>query len=258
MSKAELSVGDSIEVTIERLAYGGEAVAHHHRLAIFVQEAAPEDRLRVRIIERKKRFARAVIEEIITPSPSRRKPPCRYFGQCGGCQLQHINYETQLTAKVGFIRDALQRTGQINWSDEIKIHAAEEFQYRLRAKIKLERVFADDETSAAQRQTAKGLRIGFYQARSHTVCDVEYCEILLPELNELLQTIRNTYTTAHINEIEIASSQIFDSEPEDLNHINLKDTGSHSYATFAETIGRQIARAEYRFAPSIFFQCAVA
>ena len=84
-----LSIGDIVEVTTERLAYGGDAVARHDGLAVFISLAAPGERLRVKITERKKNFARAVIDQVLEPSPSRRKPPCQYFGECGGCQLQH-------------------------------------------------------------------------------------------------------------------------------------------------------------------------
>ena len=109
-----LSIGVVVEVTAERLAYGGDAIARHDGLAIFVPLAAPGERLRVRITERKKNFARGAIDRILEPSPSRREPPCQYFGDCGGCQLQHITYESQLESKIGFVRDALERIGRID------------------------------------------------------------------------------------------------------------------------------------------------
>ncbi|HJZ68512.1 MAG TPA: TRAM domain-containing protein, partial [Blastocatellia bacterium] len=84
MRHASLTVGDIVEVTAERLAYGGDAVARYDGLAVFIPLAAPGERLRVRIVERKKSFAQAVIERVLEPSPSRRKPPCTYFGDCGG------------------------------------------------------------------------------------------------------------------------------------------------------------------------------
>ncbi|HSE37751.1 MAG TPA: TRAM domain-containing protein, partial [Blastocatellia bacterium] len=109
MNGTLLGIGDLIDVTTERLAYGGDAIARHDGLAIFVPYAAAGERLRVRITERKKSFARGVIDRILEPSGSRRAPRCQYFGDCGGCQLQHITYEAQLESKVGFVRDALQR-----------------------------------------------------------------------------------------------------------------------------------------------------
>src|SRR5438309_5505533 len=116
-----LSIGDIVEVTTERLAYGGDAVARHDGLAVFISLAAPGERLRVRITERKKNFARAVIDQILEPSPSRREAPCQYFGDCGGCQLQHLTYAAQLEAKAGFVRDAIERIARIDWPHEIKI-----------------------------------------------------------------------------------------------------------------------------------------
>lgn len=259
MTKDELAIGDSIEVNTERLAYGGEAVAHHKGLAIFIHGGAPTERLRVKIIERKKRFARAVIEEIITPSASRREPPCKYFGECGGCQLQHIRYETQLSEKVGFIRDALQRTGQINWPEEITIHAANEFQYRLRAKLNIGERGASTKGLGGVNNPRNPV-IGFNRARSHQVCDIEYCEILLPELNDALQSIRAKFTDAPeslhkgIKEIEIAVSQNTVSESQAPEN-RFKVATSPPVAGFPSgTIQREIAETLYQFAPSSFFQ----
>ena len=125
-------------MTTERLAYGGDAVARHGGLTVFVRLAAPGERLRVRLIERKKNYARAVIETIIEASPARRAPVCAHFDDCGGCQLQHLSYPAQLEAKAGFIGDALTRIGKIEWPTEIPVRHASEFGYRARAQIKVE------------------------------------------------------------------------------------------------------------------------
>src|SRR5436190_15984116 len=108
MDNPRLKIGDIVDVSTERLAYGGEAVARHNGLAVFIPFAAAGERLRVRITERKKNFARAVIDQILEPSPVRRVAPCQYFGECGGCQLQHITYSAQLESKAGFVRDAIE------------------------------------------------------------------------------------------------------------------------------------------------------
>jgi 23S rRNA (uracil1939-C5)-methyltransferase len=260
MSKLELSIGDRIEVKTEHLAYGGQAVARHKGFTVFVQEAAPDETLRVRIVERKKNYARAVIEEIITPSPARREPPCKYFGECGGCQLQHINYETQLSEKIGFIRDALKRTGQIDWTDEIKIHSSKEFNYRLRAKIKIDQGFTGNEKAILQNSTLHKMCIGFYQAHSHNVCDIARCEILLPELNEALKAIRarlfdnSEKIGNNVNEIEIAVNQNTDSDFQTTDtHFNVST--SPPIAGFpSNDIQREIAGAIYQFSPLSFFQ----
>ena len=174
MNNAVLNVGDLIEVSTERLAFGGDAIARYNGLAIFVAYAAPGERLRVRITERKKNFARGVVDRILEPSPVRRDPLCQYFGDCGGCQLQHINYEAQLEAKIGFIRDALQRIGRIDWPHEIEIKHAAEFGYRSRAQVKIDR---------------RAGRVGFNRAASNAVCDVTSCPILVPELDDALRSL---------------------------------------------------------------------
>jgi 23S rRNA (uracil1939-C5)-methyltransferase len=194
-----LSVGDVIEVVTERLAYGGEAVARYSGLAVFIPFAAPKEKLLIRITEQKKNFARAVIERVLEPSAFRREPPCLYFGDCGGCQLQHLTYEAQLESKVGFVRDALQRIGRIDWPFEIKIRSAAEFGYRGRTQVTI-----DWQSS----------RVGFNRARSNAVCDVETCPILLPELDQALALVREAvvetrgsgHPESRFSQIEMAAS----------------------------------------------------
>src|SRR5439155_17812249 len=98
-SSPPVAVGDVHEVTIEKLVYGGDGLAHVGTQAVFVPFAAVGDQLRVRITEVERNYARGVIEEILSPSPARRTPPCPHFGACGGCQLQHLDYNAQLAAK---------------------------------------------------------------------------------------------------------------------------------------------------------------
>jgi 23S rRNA (uracil1939-C5)-methyltransferase len=174
VTETPLRIGDTIEVIADRLAYGGDAIARHNGLAVFVPYAAPGDRLRVRITERKKNFARGVIDQILEPSSARREPPCQYFGDCGGCQLQHVTYEKQLEAKIGFVRDALERIGRIHWPGEIEIRSAAEFGYRSRAQVRVDR---------------RAGRVGFNRAASNALCDVKSCPILAPELDEALGSL---------------------------------------------------------------------
>jgi len=233
-----LNIGDVVEVTTERLAYGGDAIARLNGLAVFVHLAAPGERVRVRITERKKNFARAVIDRILEPSSSRREPPCQYFGDCGGCQLQHINHEAQLKAKVGFVKDALERVGRIDWPHEIRIKHVAEFGYRARAQIKLERV---DEAQ---------MQIGFARAGSRSVCDVERCAILRPELDAALASLRQA---VHRNSSPIGFSGKF-------AEINVA-AGDSTIAFEPQVDGlpggvlsRSVAGFDFRFSPETFFQ----
>ena len=169
--------GEVYEVMIDKLVYGGDGLARIGTQAVFVPYAAAGDHLRVRITEVERNYARAQIDEILEPSPTRRAAPCVYFGDCGGCQLQHLDYPAQLAAKVSFVRESLRRLGNIEWDGEIGVRAADEFGYRARAEIKV----AEEDGQ---------LRIGYFRAGTQEVCDVESCPILLPAANRELQRLR--------------------------------------------------------------------
>jgi 23S rRNA (uracil1939-C5)-methyltransferase len=239
-----LKVGDVVELTTERLAYGGDAVARHNGLAVFIPLAAPGERLRVRVVERKKSFARAVIEEVLIASPERRVPACRYFGECGGCQLQHITYEAQLEAKAMFVRDALSRVGQIDWPHEIKVRHASEFGYRERTQVKLGKPTAGGDQERL---------IGFNRAGSHSICDVSDCLILVPELNSALQSVRSSLSGANARG---AAKSIFDEIRE--VEMAMGEAGVSLEPAFAgfgsEVVQRTVRGAAYRFSPATFFQ----
>src|SRR2546428_10356088 len=101
--------GDVLDLTIDDLAFGGEGVGRAEGYVIFVRGAVPGDRVRVRVVEARSRFGRAVIESLETASPDRVEAPCAYFGRCGGWRLQHVscNAPLALTEKQG--ADRLQR-----------------------------------------------------------------------------------------------------------------------------------------------------
>jgi 23S rRNA (uracil1939-C5)-methyltransferase len=234
MSGIPLKRGDLIEVTVERLAYGGDGIARHRGLALFIPLAAPGDQLRVRVNEIKKNYARASIEEILIPSPARRGPLCRYFGQCGGCQLQHINYDAQLEAKRAFVRDALNRVGRLGWTGEIEMISAAEFGYRARAQVKIERE-SDNEPR----------RIGFNRLSSHRVCDVTSCPVLVPELDLQLGAIRALLAREvkeGVREVEIAAGE---------NGIAIQPELDERAQRIVE---RKVRGATYRYSASTFFQ----
>src|SRR3989449_10266756 len=103
--------GDTLELAIEDLAFGGEGVGRADGYVVFVRGGLPGDRLRVRVVEARGRFGRAVIDEVLVASPDRVDPPCPYFGRCGGCRLQHLAYSAQLAFKEKQVRDCLERLG---------------------------------------------------------------------------------------------------------------------------------------------------
>jgi 23S rRNA (uracil1939-C5)-methyltransferase len=159
-------------LTIESLAYGGLGLGHHAGKVVFVPFTAPGDRVRCRVQQDKKRHAEAVVEEILSFAPERRTPPCPAFGDCGGCQWQHLPYAAQLSWKSRIFRSILERQAGIDPSLVLPVVGApQEWGYRSRAQLKI-------------RRTNSGLAMGFYRRGSHYVVDVAACPILHPRLNE--------------------------------------------------------------------------
>ena len=109
--KPTYAVGDILELKIEKIVPRGLGLAFADGLTVFVPLSVAGDKVRAKVDHIKKRIGFASIVDIIEPSENRIKPPCPHFGDCGGCDFQQMNYESQLHAKLDIIRDCLKRIG---------------------------------------------------------------------------------------------------------------------------------------------------
>ena len=214
----ELTPGQTLELRTDRLAFGGSAIARHEGRAVFVSYAAPKELVRVEITAVEKTFARAKVLEVLEASPDRTEPRCQHFGECGGCNYQHVAYEAQVSAKSEFVSDALTRIGKFEWADPIVVHHAEPWNYRSRTQLKLKATAgtrpdgsrgridkrerkrmaaAQAEKDIAEDQKLGATRIpvvGYHYASSNRVLDVKECPVLAPELEKGIETIRTAIT----------------------------------------------------------------
>lgn len=106
-----MTKGTEIELTLERFADQGKSLARMEGYVVFVPGAVPGDRVRARVVKRRKQYAEAVLLEVLDSSPLRTTPRCRYFGTCGGCKWQHVDYAAQLEAKRESVEAALRHVG---------------------------------------------------------------------------------------------------------------------------------------------------
>lgn len=170
-----------LEVTIERILPGGVGLAHAEGRTILVGLAAPGDRLRVEVERTQGRVSFAKIKEVLVASPVRVEPLCPYFGRCGGCDFQQLDYSAQLEAKVEIIRDCLRRIARIEPPASIPITPSPlEWRYRARA------LWQHDAAHA---------RLGYFERGSHRVCDIAECPVLMPGLQEVLYDLRERLKT---------------------------------------------------------------
>jgi len=105
---------ETFDIQLERYTYGGETLGRlSDGRAVFVPFGLPGERVRVRLTEERKNFARGEIIEIFETSKDRIQPRCKHFGECGGCHYQNLPYEKQLEIKTEILRDQLTRIGKI-------------------------------------------------------------------------------------------------------------------------------------------------
>lgn len=175
------SQGDRVTLEIQDLAFGGEGVGRVGEFVVFVPYACPGDRLEVKITEIHKRFARATLIRVLVPSGQRVEPRCTYFGECGGCQYQHIDYTSQLAWKHKQIADLFQRIG--GFSPDVVLPVApcpQPYGYRNRILVR-----------SQWNRPARKLDLGFMRQDCGLVCDIESCAIAEPALNEAITAWRN-------------------------------------------------------------------
>jgi len=152
-------------VQIEKPVYGGAFLARVEGKAVFVPLALPGEQARVRVVEEKRGYATAEVEEIVAAAAERVAPKCKHFGACGGCQYQHANYKAQIEMKQGILRETLERGG-VRAPEQIAVLAGDPWAYRNRIRLAFD---------------AEG-RPGYRGRRSHAVIAIDECPIAAPLL----------------------------------------------------------------------------
>lgn len=164
--------GEKISVSIEKLIFSGPGLARTDRGVVFVDFAAPGDELEVEITETKKNYARAKIVSIEKASPLRTEAPCRYFGTCGGCDWQHLQYPVQLKAKHQLLQELFAKELGYNEVQEVR-SSPSTFSYRNRIQVHM---------------TSKGP--SYRSKRSHELVPIDRCLIAEESINTQLLTLK--------------------------------------------------------------------
>ena len=163
-----------VDLKIRDIAFGGKGVGRDNSKAVFVPFTIEGELVTAKIVREKKQFAESELVDVRERSPDRVEPPCPYFGRCGGCAYQHINYEHQLGIKWRQVRDVLQRIGKLK---EVPmrpiIPSPEPYEYRNRITV-----HAQDGV------------VGFFRRDSNRLIDIERCPISRDEVNRALVDLR--------------------------------------------------------------------
>jgi len=184
---------DEVTLDIIGLTQDGEGVGRADGFTLFVQGALPGERIKAKVLKVKKQYGYAKMLELLQASPDRVEAPCPIYRQCGGCQLQHMDYAAQLAWKRQHVIDSLTRIGKLRVADVagegVVVHPtigmAEPWRYRNKAQVPIGMAQADMADGAAG-----SLIGGFYARGSHRIIDMDACVIQHERNDEAVRLVK--------------------------------------------------------------------
>jgi 23S rRNA (uracil1939-C5)-methyltransferase len=211
----ELHRGDELQLEITDAAFEGKAVARHEGLVVFVENAVPGDVVIAKLLKIKKSFAEAKVVRIERPSPLRVNPRCKYFGVCGGCKWQHVDYQAQLRFKQQQVVDSIERIGGFSNLNVLPIIGADEIYFY---RGKMEYSFAEkqwliekpspiddfqlqiEETKTPIPNSQSPIFLGLHvPQRYDKVLDIDECHLQSAVSNQILNFTRDFARRNHLN-----------------------------------------------------------
>jgi 23S rRNA (uracil1939-C5)-methyltransferase len=183
---------NELRLSIEKLIYGGEGLAHADGNTVFVPYVLPGEEVRAEVHTRKKKLVHANLLEVQKPAAARIAARCPHFGVCGGCHYQHIEIGEQVRLKKAILRETLSRLAGVEWSGEIREHTAQPYGYRNRAQWAF--------------RNALPRAFGYFLPESAHILPIDQCPVLSPRLagtfEKLQELARGNSLPAGILEIE--------------------------------------------------------
>ncbi len=179
MTRTSWKQGDLVEAVITDLSDTGDGVGRSDELVVFVPDTVPGDRIIVRLVNVKPKYAKGKVKELLQPSPHRIRAACIVADKCGGCQWQHISYDYQLEAKRKAVIQALERIGGFTQPQvDTVITASKPLDYRNKATYPI------GISSTGQ------VMAGYYQKSSHQIVNLNQCPVQDLSLNPFLAEIK--------------------------------------------------------------------
>ena len=176
----EKAVVEKEWLKVESLDLEAQGVAHNAAgKVVFIEDALPGEEVQVQVGRRKNNWEQATITALRLESSQRVTPPCRYFGHCGGCKMQHFHVGAQVATKQRVLEDALWHLGKVKPEQVLRPIEGPAWGYRYRARLSVRFV------------VKKGkVLVGFHERKSSFVADMESCEVLPPHVSALLMPLR--------------------------------------------------------------------
>lgn len=182
---------DIVTIEIRDISHEGEGIGKIDGYPFFVKDTVIGDKAQVRVTRVKKNYAYGRLEKVLEPSACRREPACPFHRQCGGCQIQAMDYAAQLRFKEDKIRNNMIRIGGfapalINQIMEPVVGMDDPFHYRYKAQYP---VGTDREGNPVA---------GFYAGRTHNIIANTQCLLGVEENQEILEIILEYMRREHV------------------------------------------------------------
>ncbi len=209
--KNMLQKNQEVEVTIDNIGADGEGIGRIDGYALFIKDALIGDVVKAKVMKAKKNYAYARLMEIITPSPYRITPPCDIARQCGGCQLQHLEYKKQLEYKRDKVINCLERIGKFKviQTEEPISEECEQECIQMAPPIGMEDpYFYRNKAQFPVGRNKEGKVVsGFYASRTHSIIETQRCYIQAKENEEIIKIIKNFIAEFQISTYDEESHQ---------------------------------------------------
>lgn len=187
------------EAQIESLSHDGRGVAHNDGKTVFIDGALPGEYVRYGLIRRKQKHDNGIAVEILKVSPERVcQPRCPQFGLCGGCRLQHLEAQAQISHKSSIVRENLQHIGSVSPESWLPAILGPAWAYRRKARLGVRWV-----------PKKGGVLVGFREKGNSYITNIDHCPVLDPRLSRLIPGLRNVIQglscPSQIPQIEVAA-----------------------------------------------------
>jgi 23S rRNA (uracil1939-C5)-methyltransferase len=170
-------MSDELQLSIEKLVYGGDGLAHAEGNTVFVPFVLPGEQVRASVRTRTKKLIHANLVAVEQSAAGRITAECPHFGVCGGCHYQHIEIAEQVRLKKEILRETMSRLGGVQWTGPIQEHTAQPYHYRNRAQW----AFRDAVPRA----------FGYFLPDSAHILPIDVCPVLSPRLAEAFGQLQN-------------------------------------------------------------------
>ncbi|MEW9108120.1 MAG: 23S rRNA (uracil(1939)-C(5))-methyltransferase RlmD [Cytobacillus gottheilii] len=177
---AQLKLGQTFPLTIKRLGINGEGVGYFKKQVVFVPGALPGEEVVVEATKVHPKFSEGKIKKVRKKSQHRVVPPCPVYDQCGGCQLQHLEYTQQLKGKRDIVIQSLERHSRLKVED-----------LNIKQTIGMDNPWSYRNKSSFQVGTQNGkVLAGLYGLNSHKLINIEQCAVQHPQTNAAVETVK--------------------------------------------------------------------